>query len=41
MSPTLFNVLVDAVVQKWLADVKEDMTAANAGFQGADVGWLS
>ena len=41
MSPTLFNVLVDAVVQKWLADVMEDMTAANAGFQGDGVGRLS
>ena len=41
MSPTLFNVLVDAVVRKWLADVMDDMTAANTGFEGADVGWLS
>ena len=40
VSPTLFNVLVDAVVRKWLADVMEDMTATNAGFQGADIGWL-
>ena len=31
VSSTLYNVLVDAVVQKWLADVMDDMTAANAG----------
>ena len=41
MSPTLFNVLVDAVVRKWLADVMDDMTAANSGLQGDDVGRLS
>ena len=41
MSPTLFNVLVDAVVRKWLADVMEDMSTAHPGFQGADVGRLS
>ena len=39
--PTLFNVLVDAVVRKWLADVMEDMTAANTGLQGDNVGHLS
>ena len=37
VSPTFFNVLVDAVVQKWLADVMEDMTATLAGLQGNDV----
>ena len=31
MSPTLFNVLVNAVVRKWLADVMEDMTTINVG----------
>ena len=41
VSPTLFNVLVDAVVRKWLADVMDDMTAANTGFKGDDVGRLS
>ena len=41
MSLTLFNVLVDAVVWKWLADVMEDMTATNAGLQGDNVGCLS
>ena len=41
MSPTLFNVLVDAVVRKWLVDVMDDMTLANAGFQSDDVGRLS
>ena len=29
VSPTFFNVLVDAVVRKWLEDVMDDMTAAN------------
>ena len=32
VSPTLFNVLVDAVVRKGLANVMDDMTMANAGF---------
>ena len=41
MSPTLFNVLVDAVVRKWLADVMDNMTAANTGFEGDKVGRLS
>ena len=41
VSPTLFNVLVDAVVRKWLVDVMEDMTVANADFQGDNVGRLS
>ena len=41
MSSTLFNVLVDAVVRKWLADVMDNMTAANSGLQGDDVGCLS
>ena len=29
VSPTLFNILVDAVVRKWLADVMDDIDAAN------------
>ena len=41
VSPTLFNVLVDAVVQKWWADVMDDMTTANSGLQGDDVGCMS
>ena len=41
MYHTLFNVLVDAVVRKWLADVMDNMTAANLGLQGDDVGCLS
>ena len=31
MSPTFFNVIVDAVIRKWYADVMEDVTAANTG----------
>ena len=34
VSPVLFNVLVDAVVRKWFADVMEDMTSANSGLEG-------
>ena len=41
MSPTLFNVLVDAVVQKWLVDVMDNITTAIAGLQGDDVGCMS
>ena len=41
MSPTLFNVLVDAVVRKWLADVMDNITAANTGLQGDDLGRMS
>ena len=37
VSPILFNVLVDAVVRKWFADVMEDMMAANTGLEGEDV----
>ena len=36
--PTLFNVLVDTVVRKWLADVMLDMITANTGLRGDDVG---
>ena len=28
-------------MRKWLADVMDDMTAANTGFEGDDVGRLS
>ena len=31
VSPTFFNVLVDVVVRKWLADVMDNMTAAITG----------
>ena len=41
MSPTLFNVLVDVLLQKWWADIMDDMTTANAGLQGDDVGCMS
>ena len=41
MSPTLFNVLVDAVVRKWWADVMDDMTIANTGLQGDNAGRLA
>ena len=36
MSPTFFNVLVDAVVRKWLADVMDDIESAIEGLQGDD-----
>ena len=41
MSPTLFNVLVDTVVRKWLADVMDDITAVIAGLQSDDIGCMS
>ena len=41
VSPTLFNVLVDAVVRKWWADVMDDTTIANTGLQGGDAGSLA
>ena len=41
MSPTFFNVLVDAVVRKWLADVMDNMTTVSAGLRGGDVGRMS
>ena len=34
ISPILFNILVDAVVRKWYADVMEDMTSAVSGLEG-------
>ena len=38
MSPNLFNILVDAVVRKWLVDVMDDIDTANdEGLQGDDV----
>ena len=41
MSPTFFNVLVDAVVRQWLADVMDNMTAVIVGLQGDDVSCMS
>ena len=41
VSPTLFNVLVDAVVRKWWVDVMNDMTIASTGLQGDDAGRLA
>ena len=41
VSPTLFNVPVDAVVRKWWAGVMDDMTIANTGLQGDNVGRLA
>jgi len=37
ISPIIFNILVDAVVQKWYADVMEDMTSAITGLEGAAI----
>ena len=41
MSPTLFNILVDTVLRKWLADVMNDTTIASTGLQGDNAGCLS
>ena len=41
VSPTLFNILVDAVVRKWLVDTMDDMTTASAVLQGDNVGRMS
>ena len=41
VSLNLFNILVDAVVRKWLADIMDDMTTASTGLQGDDVGRIS
>ena len=41
VSPVLFNILVDTVVQKWLADVMNNITTASAGLSGDNVGCLS
>ena len=41
VSPSLFNVLVDAVVRKWWVDAIDDMTIANTGLQGNNIGRLS
>ena len=41
MPLTFFNVFVDAVVRKWLADVMDNMTAAIAGLQGDNVSRMS
>ena len=38
ISPTLFNILVDAVVRKWLADTLDDPEVAISGLQGASGG---
>lgn len=41
MSPTLFDVLVDAVVWYWYEDVMEDVTNVNTGLRSDDVGCLA
>ena len=41
VSPTLFNLLVDAVVRKWWEDIMDDMIIANTGLQGDDTGRLA
>ena len=41
VSPILFNILVDAVVRKWLTDVMDDMTTVSAGLQGDGVNRMS
>ena len=41
VSPTFFNVLVNAVVRKWWIDVMDDMTTANTGLQGDNVGRMT
>ena len=42
MSPTLFNILVNAVVRKWLADVMDNINTANSeGLQGDDVSCMT
>ena len=37
MSPIFFNVIVDAVIQKWYTDVMEGVTAKNIGLRGDNV----
>jgi hypothetical protein len=41
ISPTLFNILVDAVVRKWLADILEDLEVAISGLQDAVEGKIA
>ena len=41
VSPTLFNILIDAVMRKWLADGMDVMTTANTGLQGDNIGCMS
>ena len=41
VSPTLFNILLDTVVRKWLVDVMDDMTTARADLWGDNIGCMS
>ena len=41
MFPTMFNVLVDAVMRKWLTDVMDNITVAITELQGDDVSGIS
>ena len=41
VSPTLFNILLDTVVRKWLADIMNDMITASSGIQGDNVVCMS
>ena len=41
VSPTLFNDLMDGVVQKWYEDVMENITTANTRLRGNNVGCLA
>ena len=38
VSPTLFNVIVDAMIREWYADVMDNVTAGNTGLSGDNVG---
>ena len=39
--PTLFNVIVDAVIWKWYTDVMNDVSATNTGLSGDNIGRLA
>ena len=41
MSPALFDVIMDEVIRKWYTGVMEDVTAANTGLSGDNVGHLA
>ena len=41
MFPTLFNVIVDAVIRKWYTDVMDAVTAVNIGLSGDKFGRLA
>ena len=41
MPPTLFNVIVDAVIRKFYTDVMDNIIAANTGLSGDNVSCLT